>query len=173
MNKFNSPKKDAILSAFINFQDKNIQILGGIGGRAFKGFKKTLSKRGVSFDEDEIVLFIDFTTFGSGSDGLLITSERLYYKFFSDFKQIELADIHRVKMSGERHESILFVFKNGQFAKISTDTSLDDIKTVIDILMGVNEAKSNIEVKQVRCLGCQAIVSVNQNFCEYCRSPLV
>jgi len=172
MNKFNQKKLDLILSAYIDFQDKNIQILDGISGRAFNGFKKTLSKRGISLDEEEKILFTDFTTFGSGADGLLITNEQLYYKFFSDFKHIELTDIHRMKMDGERHENILIVLKNGQSISLSTDTNLDDIKTVIDILTGANGMKVNIEGKQVKCLGCRAIINTNQNFCEYCRSPL-
>jgi len=172
MNRLNQKKLDLILSSYIDFQDENIQILDGISGRAFNGFKKTLSKRGISFGEEEKILFIDFTTFGSGADGLLITNKQLYYKFFSDFKHIELTDIYSMKMSGERHENIQIVLKNGQSVSISTDTNLDDIKTVIDILIDANGMKVNIEVKQVKCMGCRAIINTNQNFCEYCRSPL-
>jgi len=78
----NNQLETLILQAYANFNDKDILILEHVAGRAFEGFKEMLNKKNFSLDDEKVIFFKDFTWFGSGSEGLLITDKSLYFKYW-------------------------------------------------------------------------------------------
>ena len=174
MDKLTQEKRDLISRSYVNFKDKLILVLDGIHGKAFEGFKKVLFERDVSIDDEEVVLFKDLTWFGGGEEGILITNKHFYYYQWG-FKQIAITDISEVKIDGWFDENIVFVLKSGQSVSIWAAKLFSEVKAVIDILQKVDTV-CEVEVKpvpmQIQCLGCKAIISSSQNFCEYCRSPV-
>jgi len=167
-------QQDLVSRSYVNFKDKGILVLEGIHGKAFEGFKEVLTKKGVSIDREEVVFFKDLTWFGGGEEGVLITNQHLYYYQWG-FKQIAVADILEIKIGGWFDENIVFVLKSGQAVSIWLSKLFSEIKAVVDILQSV-DAVCEVKVKsvpvQIQCLGCKAIISSSQNFCEYCRSPI-
>jgi len=177
MNQLSQKKKDLIAGVYVNFKDRRILVLDGISGDAFEGFKGILTKRNAPFENEEVVFFKDLTWFGGGEEGILITDKHFYYYQWG-FKQIAIADIAQLRVGGWFDENIVFVLKNGQSVSLWLAKFFGEIKTIIEILQSDDEVAIEIEAKekslpvQVQCLGCKAIIRANQNFCEYCRSPV-
>jgi len=176
MNQLAQGKVDSISRASVSFKDKAVLVLDGVHGRAFDGFKQTLAKRGISLKDEVLVLFKDLTWFGGGEDGFLITDKRVYYHEWG-FRCLEIAEIEMVRIGGLFDENIEFILKDGQIISLWLAKIFSEVKAVIEVLKSVDVAPTLVEddrpmVHQVQCLGCRAIVRSNQNFCEYCRSPL-
>ena len=175
MNKLTQKKRDLILGSHINFKAKGILVLDDIHGKPFETFKNILVKRNSPISNEELVFFKDLTWFGSGEEGFLITSEYFYYYQWG-FKVIKISHIRELKIGGLLNENIVFTLENGQTISIWLSKFFDEVKAVIEVLNTVDTIEE-IETKpasiQMQCLGCKAIIRSNQNFCEYCRSPLL
>ena len=173
MIKITQVKRDLISKSYVKFEDRGILVLDGISGKAFETFESILVKRNTPIKNEEVVFFKDLTWLGGGEEGILITSEHFYYYQWG-FKQIAITDIAELKIGGLFNENIIFILENGQTISIWAAKLFLEVKAVIEILQTVDE----VEIKdkpvpvQVQCLGCKAIIRSNQNFCEYCRSPL-
>ena len=171
MSKLTEKKRNLISKSYVNFEDKRILVLANIRGKAFETFKGILIKRKSTVENEENVFFKDLTWLGGGEEGILITNKYFYYYQWG-FKQIEITNIDEVRIGGWFDENIVFVLKSGQSVSIWASKLFSEVKEVIDILQTVDEVNVRPVPVQVKCLGCKAIIKSNQNFCEYCRSPL-
>jgi len=172
MSKLTQEKKGLLLKSHVDFKDRHILMLDGIGRKAFEGFKQALDKKNISLEDEEVILFKDFTWFGSGDEGLLITDEHLYFKYWWYFECVKIADVREVQHSGWFNENIKLVLNNGKSVSLWAHEVFDEVKTVVDILRTGDAVTAEPVTTQVQCLGCKAIIRSNQAFCEYCRSPL-
>jgi len=112
------------------------------------------------------------TWFGGGEDGLLITNKHVYYHEWG-YKSLKLADIDEVRISGWFDENIDFILKHAPTMSIWAAKVFNEVRTVIEILNGVdeNDVERKVTVAQTQCLGCGAITYPNHDFCEYCHRP--
>jgi len=175
MSRLSQVKKDLISQAYSNFKDTQILIFNSISGQSFDTFRNILVGRNAPIENEEFVFFRDLTMLRGGQEGVLITNKHLYYYQWG-FQQIVVADIVEIKMSGLFNENLVFNLKDHQTISIAIWASnlFNEIKAVITILQVEDEVKTEEKATshQVRCLGCKAIIRSDQNFCEYCRSPL-
>jgi len=167
-------KRDLISKSYVNFKDRGILVLNGINGNAFETFKRILVTRNIHIENEEIVFFKDLTWLGGGEEGILITSKYFYYYQWG-FKQITISDIVELKTGGLFNDNIVFVLKSGQLISIWAAKLFSEVKATIEILQ-TDDKKVKSEKRNsfpIQCLGCRAIIQVSQNFCEYCRSPIL
>ena len=170
--------------------DKNkMTIFDNIQGKRFDKFeRKVLSQQGISIENENPILFLSFIAALGG--WTLITNEKIYHKEpLENLSVVKLSNIKLVTVSKKVPDRLMttITIKSQKDTITKMDDQLHLVKTILDILLErdtsielVEAEKTEVVVEnehaqhpqQIRCLGCKAIISSNQNVCQYCRSPL-
>jgi len=139
MIEITQEKRDLITQAYnksADYEEHGLRIFDDIPAKALNYFKEVLVKKGIQFSHDEeIVLFKDFTWLKYGREGLLITNQKLYYKYHFYFKIVELADIVELQIDPYDTYNISIALKDGSTIEIYASELYKEVKEIINILL--------------------------------------
>jgi len=139
MIELTQEKRDWIKHAYnerADYKEHGISIFDDVPVKALDYFKGMLAKKGMELAYDEKVIFFkDFTWFKYGREGLLITNQKLYYKYHLYFKTVDLSDIAGLQIDPYDTENISFALKDGSTVEIYASELYKEVKEMIDILL--------------------------------------
>ena len=99
----NQEQRNSIINRYNEFAIGNEVCVGDlfedVKAKQLNNFKKSLAKVGFPFDDGEIVYFRDFTIFGSGKEGFLVTDQS-FYVCGSNSHFIPLNQIFQIRFVG-------------------------------------------------------------------------
>jgi len=130
---------------------------------------------------EEIILFHDSTTFGTGREGLILTTKALYWKeIFDSPKTLLLEKIVSFGRSGWLMNTTMTIKANhpNDNCRIITEHAVDFARLLNDVLPLLKNTKTEDIImpkqdvdKNWRCIGCKAVNEVQNTHCEWCRKP--
>ena len=130
-------EKILALGAGEGFTKNKMTVFGDIPAKKLEKFEKTLSKKKklqpLEADE-ELIVFKPFVL-ESGSDGILITNKRLYFKYFQYSNLIDLTDIVLVKVDPFDTTQISFLLKDGTTEEVYVAELYKEIEALMQILL--------------------------------------
>ena len=188
MSKLTQAQRDLITQAW-NADELNksalmkLLIFDHAQGKALDKFKKNiLAANGISIENETVILFRDFTSFGSGKDVVLITSEQLIQNASGSFSSAKISDIKLVEFLVEKeimgelkYGKSLIKLRNGSSISIlATQNIFDLIKAIVDTLLYRDTAIAFDETTDLQpCSSCGAVANQGQHFCEYCGTEII
>jgi len=86
---------------------------------------------------------------------------------------VKIDDIKWIQKGGLFDENIKLILNNRKTISLWAHEVFDEVKAVIEVLKNTDTLTKKSMVSKVKCVACQAVIRSNQNFCEYCRTPLV
>ena len=139
MIEITQEKRDLITLAYNkgdDYKEHGLRIFDDIPTKALNYFKEVLAKKGIQLSQDEeIVLFKDFTLLKYGREGLLITNKKIYYKYHFYFKTVNLADIAGLQIDPYDSDNISIALKDGSTVEIYASELYKEVKEIINILL--------------------------------------
>jgi len=99
----NQEQRNSIINRYNEFAIGNEvwagELFEDVKAKQLNNFKESLAKVGFPFDDGEIVYFRDFTVFGSGKEGFLVTDQS-FYVCGSNSHSIPLNQISQIRFVG-------------------------------------------------------------------------
>ena len=175
MSKFTEMQRKEIIAILGKHSPQNIAIFDGINKQKLKNAISTFGQA-IQSDE-EVFLQYDGTVWGSAKDGFLMTNLGIHSKnMWESSNFVTYQNIRALTLRKTRLEVDVAVSENFDIALTHT---ANQIAELLQELLPLAQAGFKVTLAQPdriqidnRCLGCGAPTHSEQNFCEYCGTPL-
>ncbi|MCL2560629.1 MAG: zinc ribbon domain-containing protein [Turicibacter sp.] len=180
MNRLTDAQRTEIRNIFNRHQPMQTRVFEDIQPRKLKNAKESMG-RGMG-DDEEIFLLYDDTVFGSGKNGVLLTTKGMYARGIGEGSMFIVYD--DIASMSRNFSTITVRPKSGQEFKIDANHDTTKATAMLDELTRYMQTEfgsgqSSLQTPDVtasprnrECQGCGAVAQPNQNFCEYCGSPV-
>ena len=141
-----------------------------------------LSRFGVQIaDDEDIILFHDSTMFGTGREGLILTTTTLYWKEIAhDARSLALKNVKSFTWNGmltgmaiesnDSNNDCRIITEHGKKLAVFLNSLLPLLITPDEPKQATIPSSANSS-ENWRCTGCKAVNVATNTHCEWCRKP--